>query len=207
MGITIYASGKIDGIYELPRLIEDVKAAAEKHNWTYRSINDDFGVQPNAALSVNEMPGKMASITGSLGLKGLILKMDPNVETLAVLFDCNGVLTDVLSQLSWIEGKGQEERFTACKTQYGSIDSHIRIVEFLDRLKKKYISNLTVRDEGAYWESRNRRLLAEKRVALGHFLRHAEKVISGIEISDADAHDPERIASKIEEALLKEEDG
>jgi hypothetical protein len=111
----------------------------------------------------------------------------------------------MMQQVSWIDNKGQGERFTMCKTQFGSIDAHIRIIELFDLLKKKYSSNLIVDDEGAYWESRDRRVLAEKRVALGHFIRHTERVISGIELSGDDARDPEAIASRIEEALLKAE--
>lgn len=205
MGITIHASGKIDYIDDIPRLIDDLKGAAEGCGWTYHIINDDFAVQPNAVLAPYKTGGQAATIKGSLGLKGIIL----NAEPLAVLFDCNGVLTDMMQQLSWINAHGLGERFTMCKTQFGTIDSHIRIIELLDSLKRKYISDLSVSDEGAYWESRDRRLLAEKRIALGHHLRHAEKVISNLEVSSADARDAESIAARIEEALSKaeEEDG
>ncbi len=144
-------------------------------------------------------------IEGSLGVKGIILNAGHGVEMLAILFDQSGTLTDMMQQVSWIHNKGQGERFTACKTQFGSIEAHIRVIELFDLLKKKYISNLIVDDEGAYWESRDRRILAEKRVALGHAIRHTERVISGIELSGDDARDPEALASRIEDALLKAE--
>jgi hypothetical protein len=104
-----------------------------------------------------------------------------------------------------LDDNGQSKRFTMCKTQFGNIDAHIRIVELLDYLKKKYISDLTVDDEGAFWETRDRRTLAEKRVILGHFMRHTEKIIKGIDVSGIDVQDPEAIASRIEEAILKAE--
>jgi hypothetical protein len=47
---------------------------------------------------------------------------------LAILFDRSGTLTDMMQQVSWIHDKGQGERFTACKTQFGSIEAHIRII-------------------------------------------------------------------------------
>lgn len=149
--------------------------------------------------------GAECEIKGALGLKGIILNVGQGMEPLAILFDRSGTLTDLLQQVSWIHNNRQGERFTACKTQFGSIDAHIRIIELLDLLKKKYITNLTVNDEGAYWESRDRRVLAEKRVALGHWLRHTERVIGGIKIAGDDPRDPESIASRIEEALLKAE--
>ncbi len=205
MGITIHASGKIDRIDDIPRLIDDLKGAAGESKWKYHIIDDNFAVRPNAVFTQHNSGDRAVSIEGSLGLKGIILNVNPKAEALAILFDCNGVLTDMMQQLSWIHDNGQGERFTMCKTQFADIDAHIRIIELLDSLKKKYIPNLSVSDEGAYWESRDRRLLAEKRIALGRCLRHAEKVIKGIDVSRDDAHDPESIAARIEEALLKSE--
>ena len=205
MGITIHASGKIDSIGDIQLLIDDLKGTAEKRTWTYRVMHDDFAVRPNATLTPNKTGGPAAVISGSLGLKGIILNVEPKVEPLAILFDCKGVLTNMMQQLSWIADHGQAARFTFCKTQFGSIDSHISIIELLDGLKKKYISDLSVIDEGAYWETRDRRILAEKRIALGHCLRHVEKVISSIEVSSGQADDAESIATRIEEALLKSE--
>ena len=63
-------------------------------------------------------------------------------------------------------------------------------------------------DEGAYWKSRDRRVLAEKRIFLDQCLRQTEKAIDSIEIHDNDARDAEATARRIEEALRKaDEDG
>jgi hypothetical protein len=61
-------------------------------------------------------------------------------------------------------------------------------------------------DEGAYWETRDRRILAEKRILLGHYLRRTEKALSGLELSDEERKDPEAIADHIEEALFRAEE-
>jgi hypothetical protein len=75
-------------------------------------------------------------------------------------------------------------------------------------LKQKYITDLVVNDEGGYWEGRDRRLLAEKRIFLGQCLRRVEKTISGIKIGENDPKDAESIADRIEEELRKaDEDG
>lgn len=205
MGITICASGKIDCIDDIPRLIEELKEIAGQYNWKYHIINDDLGARPNAILTQHNSGERATSIKGSLGLKGIILTVDPKAEPLAILLNCNGMLTDMMQQLSWIAGHEQGERFTTCKTQFADIDAHIRISELLGSLKKRYISDLSVNDEGAYWESRDRRLLAEKRIALGRCLRHVEKVISSIDVSGNDADDEESIATRIEEGLRRAE--
>ncbi len=209
MGITIFASGKLDRIGDIPHVIDDLKRTAEENNWKHHVIDDDFDVQPNAVLTRRDsgLPG--SAIEGSVGLKGIIVIVDPQAEPLAILFDRSGVLTDLMQQISWMHDDERSERFTMCKTQFGTIDAHIQIIELLDNLKKKYISDLTVNDEGAFWETRDRRILAEKRVVLGHYLLHTERVIKGIDMSGVDVQEPEAVASCIEEALLKakKEDG
>jgi hypothetical protein len=197
MGITIYAWGKINRIGDIARLIDDLKGIAGESSWAYRIIDDDFDTQPNAVLTRRGPDDSACVIEGSLGLKGIILNLEPGAEPLSILFDRSGTLTDLMQQVSWIHGNGQNKRFTMCKTQFGSIDTHIRIVELLANLKEKYITDLIVNDEGAYWETRDRRILAEKRVALGHWLRHAEQVIGNI------VRDPETLATRIEQAFLK----
>jgi len=204
MSITIFASGKIDRTDDIPRLIDDLKQVAGEHNWGYHVVDDNFDTQPNAALTRSDAGDHAAVIEGTLGLKGIVLNVGPGAEPLAILFDRSGVLTDMLQQVSWIHSNRQGERFTMCKTQFAGVDSHIRVIEVLDGLKKSYIPGLIVNDEGDYWESRDRRILAEKRIFLGQWLRHTEKVISGIDISGGDdVRDPETIAIHIEEALLK----
>jgi hypothetical protein len=205
MGITIFARGKIDRIENILLLIEEVRQFAGESKWMYRDIDDDFDAPADAVLTHRSSDKPGCYLEGSLGVKGIILNAGQGVEMLAILFDRSGTLTDMMQQVSWIDNKGQGERFTMCKTQFGSIEAHIRIIELFDLLKKKYIFNLIVDDEGAYWESRDRRILAEKRVALGHAIRHTERVISGIEPSEDDSRDPEALASRIEEALLKAE--
>jgi len=203
MSITIFASGNIERTDDIPRLIDDLKRVAGEQNWRYHVIDDDFDTHPNAVLTPPNSGDQAAVIEGSLGLKGIVMNVGPGAEPFAILFDRSGVLTDMLQQISWIQSNGQDERFTMCKTQFAGIDSHIRVIEVLDSLKQSYIPNLVVNDEGDYWDSRDRRILAEKRIFLGKCLRHTEKVISGIELSGDVVRDPETIASRIEEALLK----
>ncbi len=202
MGITIYARGKIDRLGNIPRLIDEVKGIAEESGWEYAIIDDDFDVQPNAVFARRDLD-EPATIEGSLGLKGIIVSIDPKAEPLAILFDRSGVLTDMMQQVFWIHNNIRDEHFIACKTQFGSIESHIYIIELLDVLKKRYITDLVINDEGAYWESRDYKLLAEKRAVLEHYMRHTEMVIGNIEISGHDVQDSETVSSHIKEALLE----
>lgn len=202
MGITIHASGSIDRVEDIPRLVEDVKIFAEENHWEYHTIDDDFGEPPTAVLvHASTEPG--AKIEGSLGLKGIVLSVESGVEPLALLFDESGTLTDLMSQVSWIQDGMRPERFSTCKTQFGPIEAHICIVDLLSMLKEKYLTNLVVTDEGLYWESRDRELLADKRKVLSHYIRHTEETLRNTEIPGDTDPDPDSVASAIEEALLK----
>ncbi|MHB8845833.1 MAG: hypothetical protein ACYC7L_13920 [Nitrospirota bacterium] len=203
MGITIHASGKISDTNHIEALIADVKEIAARHGWRHHVISDDFETEPNATLTPPGPGTSGAVIEGSLGLKGIVLNIGDGAESFSILFDRSGVLTDLLNQLMWIENKGAGERLTSCKTQFADIESHIRLIEVLDLLKGKYIPDLTVDDEGSYWEHRDRRALAEKRILLGQYMRCTEKILKGIELSEADRQNAETIAERIEEALRK----
>lgn len=200
MGITIYARGRIGSLGDIPRLIGEVKGIAEENDWKCAIIDDDFAVQPNAVFARRDS-NEPAAIEGSLGLKGIIVSVGPGAEPLAILFDRSGVLTDMMQQVHWLYNNVRDERFTACKTQFGSIDAHIHIIDLFDVLKKRYITDLVINDEGAYWESRDYKLLAEKRAVLEHYMRHTERVIGGIEIPVHDVQDSEIVASLITQGL------
>jgi len=205
MGITLFASGKIDTIEDIPRLIEYVKEIAEERGWKYRVIEDDFDTRPNASLAQIDSDTPGVVIKGTLGLKGVVLNVGAGAEPLQLLFDQNGILTGMPQQLFWIEDQGKSERCTMCKTQFAHIDGHIEMVELLSMLKGRYLSNLAVNDEGGYWESRDKKTLAEKRIFLDQCIRHTEKAIGSIDISEEDRKDPGRIASCIEDALQKDD--
>ena len=204
MGITIFARGSIDTMDDLPVLIAEMKELSEKNGWMHEIIDDDFEQDPEVEL-IRDQETSTTSIEGTLGLKGIIINVGYGVEPLALLFDRSGVLTDIMSQVSWVQNSEKDKRLTFCKTQFGPIEAHISIIEILDILKKKYMTNLEVTDEGDYWTSRDRELLAEKRAVLEHYMNHAKKAISNAKIpADADLS-AEDIASSIEKALVDAE--
>lgn len=206
MGITIHASGKLSDTDAVEPLIADVKTIASRYGWSHRIISDDFATEPNAVLTHPDPGTGGAVIEGSLGLKDIILHIGDGAESFSILFDRSGVLTDLFQQLAWIESKGTSERFTSCKTQFADIESHIKLIEVLYLIKSKYIPGLTVDDEGSFWEKRDRRALAEKRISLGHYLRRTEKILKSIELPEADRWNSETIAVKIEEALRADDE-
>ncbi|MCF8105576.1 MAG: hypothetical protein K9K64_08840 [Desulfohalobiaceae bacterium] len=204
MGITIFARGSIDKTDDIPVLIAEIKEVAGKKGWNYEVIDDDFDQLSQVELEHNKEDSSL-NINGSLGLKGILIDVGPGVDTLALLFDRSGVLTDVMSQVVWLQDKGRDDRLSICKTQFGSIEGHISIIEILDILKDKYMTNLEVTDEGDYWTSRDRELLSEKRAVLEHYINHAKEAISNAKRPAAPDQSLEDLALSIERSLLDAE--
>ena len=205
MGITIFAKGRIDRMEDIHDLIEVVKGVAEGHGWRYSVVEDSFNIEPDAALAEGHAD-KAAVVKGSLGLKGIVLYLDPKCESLSLLFGRSGTLTNAMQQLLSLSGDWHHEPFTSCKTQFGSIELHIAIVELLDLLKNRFVSNLVVTDESEYWETRDVRRLATKRSVLAHYMDHVAEVVSGIRLSEDVPPTAQAIGERIEQALLKAEE-
>ena len=79
--------------------------------------------------------------------------------------------------------------FNFTKTQFLPIETHVWIVGLLRYLKKHYLSDLEVRDEGDYWETENLKILKEKKDFLqskinqfGEALEKAEPLPEGLSV-------------------------
>jgi hypothetical protein len=200
MGISIFAKGRIDRIEDIPQLVDELKTRAEKENWTYAILSDDF---KDESLPVLTRTAGEVVIAGKLGLQGIVLTIDAKVESLALVFEREGVLTSVMQQLL-DPAELPEKRFTSCKTQFGGIDAHISIIGIFDLLRERYISNLVVEDEGGYWGSHDRGTLTNAFNVLQHYLDHTQMCVSGIKITEAERSDGDKAASAVEKALLEE---
>jgi len=81
--------------------------------------------------------------------------------------------------------------FNSTKTQFLPIETHAWIIGLLRYLKKHYLSDLNVRDEGGYWETENLETLKEKKDflqtkinQLGNALEKAEPLPEGLSIDE-----------------------
>ena len=93
---------------------------------------------------------------------------------------------------------------TSTKTQFSGMESHIAIIDFLKYLSKKYLKNFTLKDEGYYWETGDKNLLArqfKKYEAAMDIFSETLKEIQAIPVENA-----ESILEKLER-LLREKLG
>ncbi len=99
-------------------------------------------------------------------VRGLIANLFPGQDSISLLVSPEGWLVP-LHEISAAE----EEAFSGpptcwVKTQFGSLEGHVALVELLRFLKREFFPDLQVQDEGEYWESRDLKRLHAKRIQM-----------------------------------------
>lgn len=193
MGLTIHYKGKLNNPELIMPVINEITDISNEMNWNYSIIDEDLNAPDSAQL--NE--GKIES---TVLLKGLMIEIHEKAESLSFLFDKNGALRNPVS-MSFESYDGEYSYNNFIKTQFAPVDIHITVIRLLKYIKKKYISNLEVFDEGMYWETEDKEMLIEKFTFLNNMMDKLESALTQIEKTDNET--PDSITDKIEEVLKK----
>lgn len=180
MGITIHYQGKIDNKNKLPQMVAELMDFAEVMDWRYNIIDNH-----------NEPR-----------LSGIILDIHPESESFQLTFDDTGELKSYISYQDAIgREKIEEVKPLFVKTQFAGVETHITIIKLLQYIKKKYVSNLKVTDEGKFWNIGDIKLLREKFAYLNKAIKKTKGLFLAAELSKGVKSD-EELLDKIE-TLLK----
>lgn len=142
MGLSIHYSGTIDRTEDIPRFIEELTDIAGSMDWTVKSVNGDEA-DPR--------------------FRGIILTPKGDCEPLCFIFDREGRLRRLVDLLNAQVEPTEYSFSTATKTQFTEVGTHVWIIGLLRYLKKRYLSNLQVSDEGEYWETEDLEKLCQKK--------------------------------------------
>ena len=153
MGVTLHYRGTLDDPGRLPALCAELADIAQAMGWTAARIDDDYDAPLDARLN-HESGG--ASIEGSASLKGIVLAPTDGSEPLWFCFDRAGQLRSLLGQVLILDGTLKSaESWASTKTQFSSPERHVWLVGLLRYVRKHFISNLEVHDDGGYWDTDN----------------------------------------------------
>ena len=194
MGITIHYKGKLNNPDLLNTFCDEIKDITKDMNWSFNTLDNNLNKPNSSYIDEN------GHIKGHIPLKGLNLIIHPKAESLSFLFDKNGNLRNLL-MMTYKNEAELEGSYIFVKTQFAPIEIHITIIKLLGYIKKKYISNLEVIDEGNYWETRDKIILEEKLSFLNKNIDQIGNIISEIKVDGTDS--PETILRKIENVLNK----
>ena len=204
MGVSIHYRGRVADTQNIKTICDELAAIADKMNWHYTRLDEDWTQSADATIEVAEQGSQ---ITGHLPLKGIVLTLNPKCETLGFLFDSNGNLCDPISMVNISEGTLKpEDVWISVKTQYAGPETHIGVIGLLKYLKKLYIPDLEVQDEGGYWETGNFKILKEKMDFVGEKIAAVSAELSRVAKGHVASFSADEIASIIE-ALLRDKLG
>ena len=131
-------------------------------------------------------------------IRGVILDIAPGQETTCLLVSPEGWLLDASHIEDSERGDLQGPPGCFVKTQYGSVDGHVTLIELLAAVKQEFVSDLDVNDEGGYWEHRDPRRLAESFAKVQAAIAGFRALRSQHGLSAEAAEDPEIVAARVE---------
>ncbi|MBN2355773.1 hypothetical protein JXO59_06645 [candidate division KSB1 bacterium] len=199
MGITIHFQGSLKDTNQVKELVEEMVDISKSLEWEWQVLDEDW-TMPMTARLVHSKDG--AEIIGHLPIKGISINIHPDCEPLMLFFDSNGAITTPISMILFDEGKIERNAISSSvKTQFAPADIHITIIKLLKYLKKRYIPDLNVIDEGEYWQSEDEEQLMKKQAFLNEKIDAVKDVLSTIK-KDKN-YTAERLADLIEKILKK----
>ncbi len=201
MGVTIYYKGTISSLKKIDDLCDEIIDIAETMGWEWTRLNGDLSRPCTATMSFD---GMKTVITGGLPLKGISFHPHKACEHVQLYFDPQGRLINPTGMILTHERKLEEKhRYLSVKTQFAPIETHIIIVKLLRHLKKRYIRDLEVHDDGGYWETNDARELERRIASINEAMDILEQELSNLRVPNRSVLSAEKIADKIEEVLKK----
>jgi hypothetical protein len=180
MGITIHYRGSLAD----PSRIEDFE-----HRLVDLVL--DFGAQARIwRTSSDTDPDRM--------VRGLIMNLAPGQEPISLLISPEGWLIGLIEIEDAEEDRLTEPPWCFVKTQFGPVESHVAVVEMFGAIKREFMPNLEISDEGGYWETRDLAELRRKRGFVQDAIVGLAEGINEYGLNREAAEDPEILHTRIE---------
>ena len=201
VGVSIHYRGRLNDVGLVDKLCAELADIAATMGWESTRLDDDWAQPVDARL--RHTP-RGATIDGNLGLKGILMAPGGGAESLSFLFDRQGDLRCPMGMILILEGTlAPQEAWVSVKTQFASPELHVWIIGLLKYLKKRYIADLQVSDEGQYWETGDVRVLREKMDFLAGKIEQLAGDLSGGRWGNMSGLSADQIALRIEQWFLE----
>jgi len=201
MGVTIHYRGKIKKKEDADVLAEEIADFAETLGWNFKIWREDWSLPNTASLegSLDEI-----RLSGQIPLRGITLYPHKSSEPLSLTFNPDGYLVDGWG-MALLAGQkiSIEQLWLSTKTQFAPIEIHITIIKLLRYLKKKYIPELAVHDDGGYWIDENANELKQRIGVINRALDQLEDALTADSPNLSGSKSAEEIANRIEEIMRK----
>jgi hypothetical protein len=141
-------------------------------------------------------------------VRGVLLDIAPGLETASLLLSPEGWLLGLTDIEDAEQGRLKEPPRCFIKTQFGPLEGHVALVEMFDALRREFLPDLEVWDEGGYWETRDLAELARRRSLVRGAIEGLAEGLQRHGLSPEAAEDPaillrriERVAAQVHRVL------
>jgi hypothetical protein len=207
MGVTIHYRGKLKSPEMVKDLMHEVEDICAANNWKYNLFTDekphgdhDFSASDDDFDDEgdhNLMPNTHKK--HDLGLRGITFQPHEECETLTLLFDKEGILQSIFSMIFGNPDSRIKYPPIFVKTQFGGIENHIKIINLLTYLKKKYFKVLHILDEGGYYPKKDIEALSGRMEFIGNAIDTIRDVFENAEFDGS----PDEVMNQMREALSR----
>jgi uncharacterized protein with HEPN domain len=207
MGVTIHYRGKLKSPDMITGLMHEVEDICIANSWKHNMLTDErpFGDQHFGGDDDffdddddhNLMPNSRKK--PDLGLRGITFQPHEDCETITFLFDTEGVLQSLFSMIFGNPDRRVKYPHIFVKTQFSGIETHIKIINLLVYLKKKYFKVLHITDEGGYYPKKNIEALSGRMEFIGNAIDTIRDVFENAEFDGS----PEEVMAQMRDALSR----
>jgi hypothetical protein len=131
-------------------------------------------------------------------VRGVILDLLPGQESTSMLVSPEGWLVGLMDIENAEAGRLTEPPWCITKTQFGSIEGHVMLVELLTAVRREFVPDLEVSDEGGYWETRDVSELGRRFSLIQEAIDGLVEGLRRSGLTREAAEDPEILARRIE---------
>jgi len=167
VGITIHYCGELRDPASLPQLTQEILLACGRLDWLCREIDERVIGTAEHAVFEEEPDGITVRATVETTpledrWRGVVVE-PPNCEWLWITFNRSGhlIVYDIPLEEPETPGRYYVREQLSIKTQFSTPEVHMAVCSLL-RFVERHTSRLEVMDEGGYWESGDREMLATR---------------------------------------------
>jgi len=131
-------------------------------------------------------------------VRGIILNLAPGQEPVSLLLSAEGWLIGMAHIGDAGCGRLTGPPWCFTKTQFGPLEGHVALVELLAALRREFLPDLEVTDEGGYWETRDLAELARRMALIQHGIDGMAEGLQRGGLSREAAEDPDILLRRIE---------
>ena len=218
MGVTIHYRGKLKSPSLIKDLTHEVEDICIANNWKHNLLtderpqgnhafdddddfdDDDFD-DDNSNVNIENNRNLMPQTRKrpDLGLRGITFQPHEECETITLLFDTEGVIQSIFSMIFGNPDRRVKYPHIFVKTQFSGIETHIKVINLLVYLKKKYFKVLHITDEGGYYPKKNVEALTGRMEFIGNAIDTIRDVFENAEFDGS----PEEVIDQMRDALSR----